>query len=429
MTQKTRRSFLKSTAVAGAAATTLSLARSAHAAGSETLRVGLVGCGGRGGGAINNALDADAGTKVTALADMFQDRVDGIYGRLEKKWGDRFAVGDNKFTGFDGYKGVIENCDVVLLATPPYFRPMHLRAAIEAGKEVFCEKPIATDAPGVRSVMETAKLADEKKKTIVSGLCWRYHPTVVDIVKQVHAGKVGDIRAIRSTYNTGSLWHKGRTEEDTEMTFQLKNWLYFAWLSGDHITEQAIHSIDKASWLMGDKPPIKAFGLGGRQVRTAPKYGDIYDHHAVCFEYDNGVQVTFTCRQQAGCANQVRDLVSGTKGVATINSSSGDFKMLDGTKERVRGGGDMYLEEHKALFAAIRAGKQINNGQYMATSTMLAIMGRMVDYTGQELTWDQALGSQQVLAPTDLTMKSPAPVLPDADGYYPIAMPGITKFV
>jgi len=427
-TQTTRRNFLK-TSAAAAMAGSLTIGRSAHAAGDETLKVGLIGCGGRGTGAAANALNADENAKLIAMGDAFGDRLEGSLKGLKKKYEDRVTVdADHQFVGFDAYQKVIDSgVDVVILTTPPHFRPMQLKAAIEAGKHVFCEKPVGVDGPGIRSVLETAEKAKEKGLSIVSGLCWRYHPAVKETMQRVLDGDIGEVLSVQETYNTGTLWHRARQPEWTEMEFQMRNWLYFSWLSGDHNTEQHVHSLDKGSWVMGDQPPVKAWGLGGRQVRTDPKYGDIFDHHAVVYEYANGAKIHAYCRQMAGCWNDVTDTFVGTKGTCRV---LGGYR-IDGENEwRYRGTGEnMYDLEHEALFSAIRAGKPINNGHYMAVSSMLAIIGRMCTYTGQAITWDQAINSQQSLAPASYSFEADPPIMPDADGKYPVAVPGVTKLV
>ncbi len=427
--QTSRRNFLKTTTAAVAGS--LAIARGAHAAGDETLKVGLIGCGGRGTGAAINALNAGKNNKLVAMSDAFEDRLKSSLGRIKKSKPDQVAVDDDHcFVGFDGYKKLIDSVDVVLLATPPHFRPMQLKAAIDAGKHVFCEKPVAVDAPGIRSVLATAEEAEKKKLNIVSGLCWRYHPAVTETMQRIVDGEIGDVLSIQETYLTGTLWHRGRQPDWTEMTFQMRNWYYFTWLSGDFNTEQHVHSLDKGTWAMGDEPPIAAWGLGGRQVRTDPKFGDIYDHHAVVYEYANGTRMHSYCRQMGHCWNDVTDNFAGSKGRATVLNKHSIYDLKGKTKWSYRGrGGNMYDLEHEALFNAIRTGKPINNGRYMAISTMLAIIGRMCDYTGQRITWDQALNSTEHLAPNEYSFDAEPPVLQGPDGKYPIATPGVTKLV
>ena len=419
----TRRDFLKtSTAtVVGGALGTLAAARSVHAAGSDVLKVGLVGCGGRGNGAAIQAVQADPHVQLTAMADLFEDRLSRGKSSLGSAGlGDKFAVDDSQcFVGFDAYQQLLKtDVDVVILATPPHFRPIHLKACIDAGKHVFCEKPVAVDAPGCRSVLETVQQAREKNLSIVSGLCWRYDQGVRETVQRIQDGEIGDILAIQENYLTGLLWHRARQLDWSEMEYQCRNWLYYTWLSGDHNVEQHVHSLDKAVWLMGDEPPAKCFGLGGRQVRSDEKWGNIFDHHAVCYEYANGVKVFAYTRQMAGCNNDVDDYVMGTKGNARILK----FKIEGENPWRFRGDRpNMYEVEHQEMMAGLRSGNIINNGHYMTVSTMMAIMGRMACYTGQELTWDEALESQEELKPEAYEfgdVKIPS-----------VAMPGLTKFV
>jgi len=404
-----RRRFLQSSTgalVGGSLAMALGAARSVHAAGSDILKVGLVGCGGRGNGAAVNAMHAEKNVRLTALGDAFPDALEQSRKVLEKQLNgrpdqeDQYAVtDDHAFHGFDAYKQVIDSgVDVVLLCEPPHFRPAHLRAAIEAGKHVFCEKPVAVDATGVRSVLETTELARKKNLSIVSGLCWRYDAGVRETIKRIQDGAIGDITAIQENYLTGTLWTRQRKPEWSEMEYQMRNWYYYTWLSGDHIVEQHIHSLDKALWLMGDKPPASCFGLGGRQVRTEqPKWGHIYDHFAVCYEWENGVRTFAYTRQMAGCYGETDDYVFGSKGRAVILKN--EVTNADGRWKFPGEKPSMYDEEHRELFAGIRSGNLINNGVYMSYSTLLAIMGREACYTGQKITWDEALNSPQNLSP------------------------------
>lgn len=421
-----RRSFLKKSSMGAAAvasAATLNMGKFAHAAGTrETVRIGLIGCGGRGSGAIQNALNASPQNEVVGLCDMFEDRLNFCRKTLEAKKKDQTKVTDDTcFLGFDGYKKLLDtDVDVILLCTPPYFRPMQLKAAIEAGKHVFCEKPVAVDAPGVRSVLETTELAKKKGLSIVSGLCWRYDYMVKDLVGKIMDGYIGDITAIQENYLTGLLWQKNREKDWTEMHYQLKNWLYFHWLSGDHIAEQHIHSLDKAMWLMGDTPPMKAYGCGGRQTRTDARFGNVYDHFAVCYEWANGVKTFAYCRQQGGkIFRETDDHVYGTNGRAKILGNQ--IIMNDKVAYKYEGERpNMYDVEHVALFDGIRNDKPINNGVYMSYSTLMAILGREVCYTGQQITWDQMMKSENKLGPDKLEFGDiPVPE---------VAMPGQTKF-
>jgi predicted dehydrogenase len=425
-----RRSFLQTSSAVAIGGTLASLGAipMVHAQGSGAINVALIGCGGRGTQAAINAMRADLNNRLTVMADLFPDRLDQSRKGLTRQLDQQMRVTDDTaFTGFDGYKRVMESdAKVVLLCTTPHFRPLHLKAAIDAGKHVFCEKPVAVDAPGVRSVLKTCEEAKEKGLAVVSGLCWRYDNAVRETVKRIQDGAIGDIVAIQENYLTGTLWHRGKRPEWSDMEYQIRNWLYFTWLSGDHNVEQHIHSLDKAMWLMGDKPPVSAVGLGGRQVRTGEEYGNIYDHHAVIYEWANGVRVFAFTRQMAGekMFNETDDIVLGTKGQARILKNE-----ITGTnpwkypREKKQADPGMYDAEHAELFASIKAGKPINNGLYMSYSTMLAIMGRMATYTGQRVTWDEAINSQ-----LDLTPKSyewgPVELPSEATE---IAMPGRTK--
>ncbi|QDT29576.1 Glycosyl hydrolase precursor [Gimesia panareensis] len=429
----TRRDFLKTGSAAVAASTlsgsvfagtspTAALQSSVFAAGSDEIRVGLVGCGGRGTGAAAQALSADKNAKLVAMGDTFYDHLDKSYKNLKKNQvAEQVQVdADHKFIGFDAYQKVIDCVDVVLLTTPPHFRPMQLRAAIEAGKHVFAEKPVAVDAPGVRSVMETCKLAKEKNLSIVSGLCWRYHEGMRKTFDQIHEGAVGDVMAIQCSYNTRGLWMFKREPEWSDMEWQMRNWLYFTWLSGDFNTEQHVHSLDKMAWTMNDQTPIACSGTGGRQTRTGKEYGHIYDHFAIVYEYPNGVKGFSRCRQQDGCAVDVSDHVFGTKGRVDVFK----HRIYDPQGKKTwdfRGKSkNMYQVEHDEFFESIRSGNPINNGDYMTKSTMLAIMGRMAAYTGKSITWDEAMNSKEDLTPASYEW-GPLPVPP-------VAMPGITAF-
>jgi predicted dehydrogenase len=427
-----RRDFLAASTVASASLATLALAPAVHAAGGDTLRVGLIGCGNRGTGAATQALRADRNVKLVAMGDAFADRIDDSLAELRKE-GDiasKIDVPQERcFTGFDAYKKVLASgVDVVLLTTPPGFRPLHFQAAVAAGKHIFAEKPVAVDAPGVRKVLAACAEARKKNLAVVAGLCWRYHHGMRETMKRVHAGAIGDLVALHTQYNTGRLWGKTLKEKAekgwSDMEWQMRNWLYFTWLSGDHIVEQHVHSLDKMAWALKDASPIKAIGLGGRQVRTAPDFGHIFDHHAVVFEYANGVRLFSYCRQQVGCKNDVSDTIMGTKGICHINANGPGAATISGaTSWRLRpnGNDNMYQNEHNELFASIRAGKPINNGEYVCKSSLMAILGRMATYTGQEITWDKVLKSKEDLSPAKYEFGPLA--MP------PVAKPGITRFV
>ncbi|HEV3257914.1 MAG TPA: Gfo/Idh/MocA family oxidoreductase [Gemmataceae bacterium] len=426
-TNKSRREFLKASAavVGTTVAGQLSLAPNVHAAGSDVLRVGLIGCGERGTGAATQALNADRNTRLVAMGDMFSDRLqrslatlkrdDAVAGRVDVK-------PDHCFTGFHAYKQVLAaGVDVVLLATPPHFRPLHLRAAVDAGKHIFTEKPVAVDAPGVRAVLAACDDAKKKNLSVVSGLCYRYEHAKRETMQRIHEGAVGDIIALHTTYNTGYLRVFDHQSNWSDMEWQLRNWLYFTWLSGDHIVEQHVHSLDKMAWAMKDEYPVRASGSGGRQVRTAKKYGNIFDHHCVVYEYKNGVKLFSYCRQQKDCDTDVTDYVMGTKATCDVMKHKIHEPHSDRVIWRYKGPKeDMYDNEHEALFASIRSAKPINNGNYMCKSTLMAIIGRMATYTGKAIGWDQALDSKEDLTPAKYEF-GPLPVAP-------VAMPGITQF-
>lgn len=403
---------------------TVALPSSVHAAGGDdVLKVGLIGCGGRGTGAARQALDADPKVKLVAMGDAFEDRLQSSLKSLSavKEIAGKIDVPpENQFVGFDAYQGVIAaDVDVVLLTTPPQFRPMHLKAAIDAGKHVFAEKPVAVDAPGVRSVLQTCEEAKRKNLSVVSGLCIRYDGGFRETVKRLHDGAIGDIHTMIANDYRGGIWVKPRKDDWSDMYWQMKNWYYFTWLSGDFNVEQHVHYLDVCAWVMGGYPS-KAVGMGGRQVRTDPMYGNIYDHHSVTYEYDNGARLISNCRQQRGCWNEMGSYAFGSKGRANVSESLLEIT-TDTTwrfDEEVK---NMYQVEHDELFAGIRAGKPLNNGEYMAKSTLLAIMGRMATYTGQEITWEQAMNSVQDLSPERYAWDAAAPEVV-------IARPGITKF-
>ena len=424
----TRRHFLRnstSAAVGGVIATSaISRAVDAKVAALPVIKVGLIGCGGRGTGAALQALKADPGVRLTALADVFADRLDSSLATLKKMTAvaDRIDVSPaTSFVGLDAYQKLIASgVDVVLLASTPAFRPEHFRAAVAAGKHVFCEKPVAVDGPGIRSVLASAAEAQRKNLSVMSGFCWRYDPRMRATVAQVHGGAIGDIRAIIATYHTGSLTTKfpgTRTPGQTDLEWQLRNWYNFTWLSGDHLVEQAIHNVDKIAWLMKQEMPTQAIGVGGR---TVPAYGNTYDNFSVAYEYASGVRATLSCRQHDGVYNEVTDYVMGTEGIFS-NGRLATQGITGKTNWKYTGPTrDMYQVEHDELFAAIRAGKPVNDGVSMAHSTLMAIMGRMAAYTGQVVTWDRALNSNEVLVPEKLDWDAPRPVAARA-------LPGQTK--
>jgi len=422
--RSSRRDFLKASTAALVAGAAAGIPVNVHAGGGDTLRIGLVGCGGRGTGAAGQALMADNNVRLVAMADAFDDRLQKSLTTLKK---DDAIAGkidvpkDRCFVGFDAYEKLIgSGVDVVLLATPPHFRPAHLKAAIEAGKHVFAEKPVAVDAPGVRSVLETCSLAKKKSLSVVSGLCLRHHHGYQETVKRIHDGDLGDIVALQTNDLRGPIWMFPREKDWSDMEWQMRDWYYFTWLSGDFNVEQHVHNLDVLTWVMKGEYPVRANGTGGRQVRTGPEYGNIYDHHSVVYEYANGVKAFSVCRQQPGCAHDISCDIMGTRGTSVLSEKKLAISTGAGWRYRHKPN-DMYQTEHDLLFAAIRAGKPINNGDYMAKSTLMAIMGRMATYTGQTITWDQAFHSKEDLSPPKYEwgpLETPR-----------IAVPGVTKVV
>ncbi len=424
----TRRQFLKTStaaAVGGALASPFAFSiKSSAASPGDTLKVGLIGCGGRGTGAAGQALNADKNVVLHAMGDVFEDRLKGSLKVLQGQMPDKVKVDpEHCFLGFDAYQKVIDSgVDVIILATPPGFRPIHLKAAVAADKHIFCEKPMAVDAPGVRSVLQTVEEAKQKKLSLVAGFCWRYNAGEDAIMARIHDGAIGEPMGLYNTYLTGAIWVHPRQPDQTDMEYQMRNWYYYTWLSGDHIVEQAVHSLDKMAWAMQDVPPVQAVAIGGRQVRTGPEYGQIFDHFGVVYDYANGARGFHFSRQQVGCANDNSDYIIGTKGIAKIKAF-GPLQIEGENKWRFSGPRpNMYQVEHDKLFASIRNGEPMNDGVRMAHSTLLAIMGRMAAYTGQVITWDDALNSKEDLSPRSYSWDQPLPEPP-------VAMPGMTKFV
>ena len=423
-----RREFLKASALVGSALAAPAILPGTLFAkeNTDTLRVGLIGCGGRGSGAASQALHADPNVVLTAMGDAFEDQLQKSLQSLKKDCGDKVKVTpETSFVGLDAYQKVINSgVDVVLLATPPGFRPVHLKAAIDAGKHVFCEKPMATDAPGVRSVLESVKAAKDKNLSLVAGFCWRYEPARREFYKLVHDGAIGDLRAVYATYYTGPVKPMPAPSERAagvgDLEWQMRNWYNFTWLSGDGYVEQACHSVDKVAWALKDQSPLKAVAVGGRQ--TPNNQGNIFDHMFVVYEFPDEVRAFVGQRQVADTYSENSDYLMGATGVGKIQGWSAP--LIKG-KENWRYKGpktDMYQNEHNELFASIRSGKPINDGERMAHSTLMGLMGRMAAYTGQEITWEQAMNSQEKLVPEPLDWKMKL-------DFPPVATPGATKFV
>jgi predicted dehydrogenase len=425
-TNLARRDFLKATGTLGGAMVAGFPAILSGAPAANALKVGLVGCGGRGTGAASEALKADDYAELTAVADVFPEKIESSLAELRRADASKVKVEPSRqFVGLDAFQKVIDSgVDVVVLATPPGFRPMHLRAAVNAGKHVFSEKPAGTDAPGVRSVLESAKIAQQKGLSLVAGFCWRYSNYIRDTFEQIHGGAIGDVVAYYATYYTSPVKPMPPASEQpagmSDVEWQVKNWYNFSWLCGDSLVEQAVHSADKIAWAMQDKPPVSCVAVGGRQIPA--EGGNIYDHFEVSYVYPNGMRAFLASRQIENCYNENADYIIGSKGTCTIGR--GPNPRITGEKGWTFQGSrvDMYQAEHDALFASIRQGKPINNGERLATSTLLAIMGRMAAYTGQQVTWEQAMNSQERLFPEKIewNMSHPVPPLP---------RPGVTKLI
>jgi myo-inositol 2-dehydrogenase/D-chiro-inositol 1-dehydrogenase len=403
----------------------ISSARANALINGDTLKVGLVGCGGRGTGAAKQALKADPNVVLHAVGDIFKDKMDASLAALRTVHGDKIVVDEeHKFLGFDAFQKVIDSgVDVVLLCTPPHFRPDQMTAAVNAGKHVFCEKPVAVDAPGVRKVLAAAKAAKEKNLSVVAGFCFRYDNSKRECFSRVIDGQIGEINTVYNSRFAGTLWSFPRQPQWTDAEYQLRNWMYYSWLSGDYIVEQAVHSIDMMSWAMGGKLPVAATGTGGRQVRTEPIFGNVYDHFAITYDYENGAKGIHFSRQQTNCFGNNVVEVLGTKGRAMLNASRSTNEIIGKKSWKFEGpNNDMFQTEHDELFASIRKGKAINNGEYMAHSTLLAIMGRMAAYTGKRITWEEAMNSREKLGPDTYSFNMSVPKVE-------IAMPGITSFI
>jgi myo-inositol 2-dehydrogenase/D-chiro-inositol 1-dehydrogenase len=426
-TGHSRRAFLKNAGVAAVATTIASRFDSipgAYAAGSDEIRIGLVGCGGRGTGAALNALQSAQGVRLVAMADAFQDRLNDSRRLLTEKGGAGIAVtDDHAFVGLDAYQRLLAtDVNYVILATPPGFRPIHIKAAVAAGKNVFAEKPVAVDAPGIRSCLETFEEIQKKGVGLVAGTQYRHFTPYMESIKRIHGGQIGKLVAGRCYFNTTGLWSKDRQPGWSDLEFQMRNWLYYTWLSGDHIVEQFIHNVDTMVWTYNGHP-VRATGSGGRQVRTEPIYGHIYDHFAIDYEFADGAHCAAMCRQQDGCDKKVANEFVGTKGTAFVLpqyyiTGEQPWKLDASVGTDL---GNAYVQEHTDLIASIRAGKPLNELKQVAESSLSAIMGRMAAYTGKAVTWDEALASQESLMPTTLAW-GPMPIPP-------VAMPGQTTLL
>jgi myo-inositol 2-dehydrogenase / D-chiro-inositol 1-dehydrogenase len=424
-----RRAFLRTSAVLAstAALSPLALERNAHAAGQDTIRIGLVGCGGRGTEAAANAMRAGQDIRLVAMADLFSERLQASRDQLKKAKPEQVMVAeDHCFVGFDAYRQLIASgVDVVLITPASHFIPAILTAAVAAGKHVFCEKPHGIDIPGLKLCQAAAEEAKKKSLSLVSGLCWRYDTGVRETVKRIHDGAIGDIVAIQENYVGAPYIMRERRPGQTELEYQLWNWYHFNWLSGDQTAQQLVHSMDKASWVLGDKPPKRVWGMGGRQTALDSKFGDQYDHHSVVYEYENGVRVFGFTRDQNDCYRDTNDYIFGTKGRCSLLN----FRIEGETNwhyDKPRA--NMYDLEHQALFESIRGGQALNSGNYMCLSSALAIVAQMACYSGQMIPWDDAMKSRRSFALPRYAWDAEAPVKPGLDGRYPTAMQGNAEY-
>ena len=426
-----RRDFMKTGTTL--AATTLLASTSfgrIFAAGSDEIKIALIGCGGRGTGAAFDAFASGQNIKLVAMADAFEDNLQSTYNTLKEKFGEKVDVPDSrKYVGFEGYKAAIKDADVVLLATPPGFRPLHFEEAVKAGKHVFMEKPVAVDIPGIHKVLAAAEEAKRKKLNVVVGLQRRYQTNYKEAIKRIQDGAIGDIHAGQVYWNSGGVWVRPRQPGQSEMEYQMRNWYYFNWLCGDHIVEQHVHNIDIANWVKA-KYPVSIQGTGSRAHRTEKEYGEIYDNFAVELTYDDGTVVNSQCRHFEGISNRVDETFQGSKGRVYLSASNQavlwDARGNEIYRHDPKGNPNAYQQEHKELFEAIANNEyKFDNAEYGAYSTLTGIIGRLACYTGKVIKWDNALTSQIDLSPAAYAWDAQPKVLPDENGVYKVAVPGI----
>lgn len=434
---QSRRDFVKNTSIITGGLLSAPLISNASFFNSntdDTIKIALIGCGGRGTGAVLQALSTKQNVKLVAMADVFKDRLDSCYKEITSEefasLKNKIGVKDEtKFVGFDAYQKAIPLADVVILTTPPGFRPMHFEAAVNAGKHIFMEKPVATDPAGIQRVLAAAEKAKAKKLNVVVGLQRHYQNSYRELMKRIQDGMVGDIVSASAWWNNDGVWMKPRTPSMTEMEYQLRNWYYFNWICGDHITEQHIHNIDVINWVKNGYP-VKARGTGGREVRKGKDYGEIFDHHIVEFEYADGTILNSQCRHIKGTWAKVDEMVIGTKGKVMFDAA----KMVDSKGNALysydkKNENNPYQTEHDELFEAIAKGKyQFADAENGAKSTMTSILGRLATYSGQVIEWDKAINSGIDIAPKNFAWDADMPLKPDANGLYPVAIPGKTKY-
>jgi myo-inositol 2-dehydrogenase / D-chiro-inositol 1-dehydrogenase len=426
----TRRDFLRTSTVAASAAAvgTLELSRSAHAAGNDIIKFGMIGCGGRNTGAAAEALSADSGARLVAMGDILRERITKARDTIKQAKGDQVTVDEaHCFTGFDAYKQVIEASDVVVIANAAKFHPFHAMAAIQAGKHVFVEKPHGADPRGVKLMQQVCDLAKEKKLCIVSGLQSRFHEGYIETIQRIQDGAIGNIITIEENFLRPPYGVTDRKPEYSELEWQASTQYHFRWLSGDDVPQSLVHNLDRSSWVLGNAVPIKCHGLAGRSTMVEPLYGDVFDHHSVVYEFDKGVRVYAFCRTTAGCYDENSSLVSGTKGKASLLNC----RIWGETNWRWQGQCDPYQIEHNKLFAGIRSGTPLNCGAYMARSTMIGVMGQISCYTGKEASWEQIMASDYFYPPKpeDCHDGMEPPTKPGPNGSYPVPSPGRTNMI
>ena len=431
--QVTRRNFVKNTTIGTGALLTVPFSVDAmvNTGSVKKLKLALVGCGGRGTGATVQALRADKDVELVAMADAFTDKVEESLKYITEELDGEIKVkvkDKNRFSGFNAYKNAIDLADVVILATPPGFRPQHFEYAINNDKHVFMEKPVATDANGVRRVLKSARLASEKKLNVVVGLQRRYENKYLALYDKIKNGDIGKIISGQVYWNGAGVWVRKRQPGQSEMEYQMRNWYYFNWICGDHIVEQHIHNIDVANWFIGEYP-ISATGMGGREVRKGIDHGQIFDHHYVEYKYPGGAVISSQCRHQPGTNSNVSEVFQGTNSVAftqpkckIIDHNQNELFTYESDTDK-----SPYQIEHDKLFRSIREGNVINDAVHGAKTTLTSIMGRMATYSGKKITWEQAMNSKNILVPDDLDWDSNPPVMPDENGNYPIPVPGVSK--
>jgi myo-inositol 2-dehydrogenase / D-chiro-inositol 1-dehydrogenase len=439
-----RRSFFKASQATAAVATIASMSSSVHAVGSDELKLALIGCGNRGTGAIVNALQVKQKVKLHAMADAFSDRLNQSLDALLSEQPSRKEQTDRqlskrvdvppmrRFVGLDAYKQAIDEADVAIITGPPAFRPIHFEYAVSQGKHVFMEKPVATDAPGIRRVLATAKIAKQKGLKVGVGLQRHHEAKYIETIGRLHEGAIGDIKMMRCYWNGGTIKTPVPHDGLTEMEYQVRNWYFFAWLSGDHIVEQHVHNLDVCNWVKKSHP-VSAMGVGGRQMRTGKEFGDIFDHHAVEYTYPDGMRMFSVCRQMPGCEPLIGEYAVGTSGEADISNAS--IKSLSGDWKfpKVAGGSkanNAYQIEHDDFFDAITNDLPYNEAETGAVATMTAILGRLATYTGRTVTWEEAFHSEKSLAPEKWDGWNTVPkTVPHEDGRYPLPQPGLIQDV